>query len=87
MKKEKECFKRYVKKWIEKYRKRKNYSIEKMSEKLSETARSYYSQKIGKIGFSGWTICRLLVCMTDLEILEFVGGLRKEVWGEEFEEK
>lgn len=87
MKEQKKRFNQYVREWLEDYRKRKSYSMEKMSEKLLEDTRSYYDQKKGKIGFSGWTICRLLFCLTNSEIQEFVGGLRTFVWEDEFKEE
>lgn len=87
MKRTKETFNQYIRDWLENYRKEKAYSMEKMSEALMEDSRSYYDQKRGKIGFSGRTVCRMLIQLTDMEILEFVRGLRTSVWGEEFQDE
>lgn len=87
MEKAKEQFKEYVREWMENCRSEKDYSVDRMSEALLEESRSYSDQKSGKIGFSGITICRMLLQLSESERGEFIRGLQTNVWPEEFEEE
>lgn len=87
MKKRNTELNQYVSAWLENYRNKKAYSMEQMSERLLEDSRSYYDQEKGKIGFSGNTVCRMLAYLSDAEVLDFIEGLRKIVWMEEFQDE
>lgn len=77
----------YVSTWLKRYRNKRFYSMEQMSERLQEDSRSYYDQEKGKIGFSGNTVCRILAYLSDAEVLDFIEGLRNIVWAEEFQDE
>lgn len=83
MKETNKKFNQYVGAWIRNYQDKKKYTIDKMSEKLKEDSRSYSDQEKGRMGFSGKTISLLLILLSDYEVLEFVEGLKKDVWIED----
>ncbi|MCI8638629.1 MAG: hypothetical protein HFG41_05665 [Coprococcus sp.] len=79
-------FNNFVGEWIRTYRSRQEYTIDMMSEKLLVDSRSYADQEKGKLGFSGHTLSRFLIQLPEPEVLNFVRGLKKIVWWEEFKD-
>ncbi|MCD8242185.1 MAG: hypothetical protein LUD73_07480 [Lachnospiraceae bacterium] len=70
----------YVRTVTMEFRRKNQLTQEQMAEGPNNPPRTYHAPQEGHCGFSGQTICRLLVLLSAEDRLAFVHGIETGVW-------